>query len=196
MKEYIAKCVSELDWSKVEAQPITECAWSPNKAPAASVKAVFLDGKALVFRVESYAPPTRAENTEPDSPVYQDSCLECFFSFDGKNYVNLEGNSKGALLCATGSGRHGRQALRTMGIVLPELTAQVWEKGWCAQFTVPVETVCALWGRSVAKGDRFFANFYSCGDKTPSPHYASWNPVNTESPDFHRPEYFGIMRIE
>ncbi|MBO7233161.1 MAG: hypothetical protein J6V16_08435, partial [Bacteroidales bacterium] len=25
------------------------------------------------------------------------------------------------------------------------------------------------------------------------PHYLSWQPINTEKPDFHRPEFFGTL---
>ena len=34
------------------------------------------------------------------------------------------------------------------------------------------------------------ANFYKCGDLTKHEHYISWNSVECEEPDFHRPEYF------
>ena len=37
------------------------------------------------------------------------------------------------------------------------------------------------------------ANFYKCGDKTSIPHYVSWNKIETENPDFHRPEFFGEL---
>ena len=37
------------------------------------------------------------------------------------------------------------------------------------------------------------ANFYKCGDETSHPHYLSWNPVGTPSPDFHCPEFFGEL---
>jgi len=195
MREYKLPCLDSVDWSKAQAQSIDECRWSPNKAPAATVQALFLEGKALIFRLESFAAPSRAVNYEPDSPVWQDSCLECFISFDGKNYVNLEANSNGALLACCGSGRHGRARLKDAGIVRPEVEAKVSESGWTATFTVPLDTVKAVWGVDVKRGGKFAANFYSCGDETPSPHYASWNPVETEKPDFHRPEYFGSLEI-
>ena len=38
-------------------------------------------------------------------------------------------------------------------------------------------------------------NFYKCGDKTAHPHFVSWNPVGTPSPDFHRPEFFGELLL-
>ena len=40
------------------------------------------------------------------------------------------------------------------------------------------------------------ANFYKCGDDTTKPHYLSWNPVKTENPDFHRPEFFGTLNFK
>ena len=38
-------------------------------------------------------------------------------------------------------------------------------------------------------------NFYKCADKSDHPHFVSWNPIDTAAPDFHRPEFFGIMEL-
>ena len=38
-------------------------------------------------------------------------------------------------------------------------------------------------------------NAYKCGDCLPVPHFVSWSPIHTESPDFHRLEFFGEMRF-
>ena len=70
------------------------------------------------------------------------------------------------------------------------------EEGWELVLSIPLELVEKLWGVKANSGTWFRANFYSCGDETPLPHYASWNPVETESPDFHRPEFFGNVIIE
>ena len=43
--------------------------------------------------------------------------------------------------------------------------------------------------------DSLRANFYKCADASSLPHYLSWNPIQTEHPDFHRPEFFGRMMI-
>lgn len=195
MKTYTLPCLEAIDWSKCEVQSIDQCIWSPNAAPAATVQGLYLQGKALVFRLVSAAAPARAENTEPDSAVWEDSCLECFFSFDGLNYVNLESNANGALRASFGPGRHGRKFLKDMDIAMPSTKATVTDRGWEMMFSIPLETVEALFGCLPKSGDSFSANFYSCGDKTPAPHYAAWNKVETESPDFHRPEYFGKVII-
>ena len=190
MKEYLIR-----DTLGEEA-PLEECAWSPNPAPAAYFSAAYDETRGLLFRLRSLAAPTRTVNTAPDSAVWEDSCLECFFSFDGKNYVNLEANANGALRASFGPDRHDRRFLRELGVPLPTVEAQVTADAWALCFTVPRETVAALFGLTPDHGSRFTANFYSCGDETPAPHYAAWSPVETPQPDFHRPEYFGTLLIE
>ena len=176
--------------------PLSTCIWSPNPAPATFFSVAFEAEKELRFRLHSLAAPARALNTEPDSAVWEDSCLECFFSFDGKNYINLEANAKGALRASIGPDRHNRRFLREMGVPMPQAKADVCEEEWEILFTVPTETIQALFGVRPGKGCCFYANFYSCGDETPAPHYAAWNPVKTETPDFHRPEFFGKIILE
>lgn len=196
MNEYKVTQAAAINWAEHEAAELTQCLWSPNVAPKVTAQAMILEGKALLFRLESREKPTRCVNTEPDTPVCQDSCLESFFSFDGMNYVNLECNSNGALYAAFGKERHGRRFLREMeGLRLPTAEARATEEGWEAVFTVPFETIKMLWGNEALSKGEFYANFYSCGDLTPLPHYNAWNRVETEKPDFHRPEYFGKLVI-
>ena len=195
MNCYTLPCLETIDWALTEAQAISQCAWSPNAAPAATVQGLYLKDSALVFRLVSHALPSRAVNTEPDSSVWEDSCLECFFSFDGSNYVNLESNANSALRASFGSGRHGRTFLKDMDIVMPTAQAKKLENTWEMTFTISLDTIESLWGRRPQSGNSFTANFYSCGDKTPAPHFAAWNAVETETPDFHRPEFFGKIII-
>jgi hypothetical protein len=42
---------------------------------------------------------------------------------------------------------------------------------------------------------KLLGNFYKCADATDQPHYVSWNPIKTEKPDFHRPEFFGEIYL-
>lgn len=195
MKTYTLPCVESIDWTKAEAQSIEQCTWSPNVAPSATVQGFYLKNKGFVFRLYSSAAPSRKVNTEPDSAVWEDSCLECFFSFDGMNYVNLEVNANSALRASFGTGRHGRKFLKDMDIAMPAVQAFELDKGWELVLNIPLELIEALWGSCPKSGDQFSANFYSCGDATPLPHYAAWNKVETESPDFHRPEFFGKIII-
>ncbi|MFA5695554.1 MAG: carbohydrate-binding family 9-like protein, partial [Proteiniphilum sp.] len=40
------------------------------------------------------------------------------------------------------------------------------------------------------------ANFYKCGDETAEPHYISWSPIDLPAPDFHAPQFFGLLEME
>jgi hypothetical protein len=40
------------------------------------------------------------------------------------------------------------------------------------------------------------ANFYKIAIATSAPHYLSWNPINSEEPDFHRAVDFGRLILE
>ena len=180
------------DWQRTEKQKLSPCRWSPNPPPRVTVQALWRDD-ALLFRICSDAPPSRAVNIAPDSPVWEDSCLECFLSADRQHYLNLEGNANGAVLAAFGPDRHARRRLADMGVLRPQLLAAVCGTGWEAVYTVPAETLQELFGVRPAVGLQLWANFYVCGDKTPLPCYGAWNDVETETPDFHRPEFFGRL---
>lgn len=178
------------DWASVPAVPLLPCRWSPHPPPAAEARAVWTE-EALLARLESFAAPTRAVNTEPDSPVWEDSCLEFFFSADGRTYINLEANSNGALRASIGPDRHARRLLRERGAPLPRVETAVSAAGWTLTLAIPA----ALLGVPLRRGLRLYGNFYSCGDRTPAPHYAAWSPVETPGPDFHRPEFFGELLL-
>lgn len=182
------------DWAAIPAVPLLPCRWSPHPAPAAEGKAAWTE-EALFVRLESFIAPARAVNTAPDSAVWEDSCLEFFFSADGRAYINLEANANAALRASIGPDRHTRRFLRELDVPLPRAEAETSAEGWALTFTIPAALMEALFGVSPRRGLRLRGNFYSCGDKTPAPHYAAWNPVETETPDFHRPEFFGELEL-
>ena len=174
------------NWGEIAPVFLTECVWSPNSAPDVSVQCARTDDGLLLVRLHSYSPPSRAVNTTDDSPVYQDNCLEFFFDAGGGNYINLEANSASALLAFIGPDRFSRTPLSKTRLERPTVKSMVFENGWEAVFTVPASLVAP---------NEMRANFYSCGDKTEAPYYSSWNKVETERPDFHRPEFFGMLKF-
>ena len=144
---------------------------------------------------------------EDGSPVYRDSCVEFFIAPDGSDhYYNFEFNCLGTALVQVGKDRNKRELLK------PELTERIqrfpslgraplkrYHQGlveeaepWSLMLIIPGDLLIYDCLESF-KGARFRANFYKCGDDHESPHYLSWNPISTESPDFHRPECFGEL---
>jgi hypothetical protein len=44
-------------------------------------------------------------------------------------------------------------------------------------------------------GGSWRANFYKCADDSSHPHWITWSPIERQQPDFHRPEYFGVLEF-
>ncbi len=146
----------------------------------------------------------KAEKTKSNDPVYEDSCVEFFVSPDDTGiYYNLEFNGLGTCLMGTGKDRYARTKGDT------EVIKKIKRITSVGKDPVPERTGKFSWTITIAfpfevffhheindlKGKIFSANFYKCGDKLSVPHYLSWNPVGTEKPDFHRPEYFGLLKF-
>lgn len=147
----------------------------------------------------------RAKYGEDGGAVYKDSCVE-FFSVPGGDciYYNIECNCIGTILMEAGCDRHGRE-------VAPlEVTKQI--KRWSSLGNEPFEErvgECSWELALIIPYSVFFkhhiqtldnqlvkANFYKCGDELETPHYVTWNPIKTEQPDYHRPEFFGETYFE
>lgn len=146
----------------------------------------------------------KAEKTETNQMVCEDSCVEFFVSpAEDGIYYNIEFNAIGTCLLGTGTGRHdSRRApaevisgIRRSGSVgggpRPEIKGPF---SWNLTAAIPFETFFHHRIDS-PEGKVFRANFYKCGDMLTVPHYVTWNPVGTEKPDYHRPEYFGMLKF-
>ena len=141
----------------------------------------------------------RAQNTEDNGTQWEDSCVEMFVENpDGSEYYNFEVNPLGKVLAAKGAGRENRvkrpaeemaQILRTARYEgAQDFQGGIWD--WRVTLIVPFELLGVDPENLPAK---LRANFYKCGDKTAHPHFLSWSPIGTASPDFHRPEFFGEL---
>ena len=140
--------------------------------------------------------------------VYKDSCVELFISpEDCDHYYNFEFNCLGTALVQVGKDRHERDVLgqaHTDKILrIPSLGRDPLHRycqgaaeaeSWSLMVVIPSGVLIRDQLDSF-KGLRCRGNFYKCGDDQEIPHYVSWNPILSDSPDFHRPECFGDMRF-
>lgn len=199
-----------IDWDRIPAAPIITYKWSDNDyAPIAKAQMVLLPHDGFVLRMSCLEKDPRAEWEHYNDPVYEDSCLEFFAAWaygcheEGQpidtRYMNLEMNARGAHLACLGSSREGRLPIRIFSReAYPEVTAETTPDGWSVTACIPTGFLCAMYGlpsSTFKSGYRFRGNFYKCGDKTEQPHYGMWNNIESEEPDFHRPEYFGELVI-
>ncbi len=147
-----------------------------------------------------------ADRTEVNGSVSRDSCVEFFFDPLGDgSYYNFEFNCIGTPHLAYGPDRHTREFVNPKKIErLIEIKSSLGsrpfkEKGgghqWEMTIVLPAEILTSHKDIKL-KGLTSRSNFYKCGDDTSQKHYLSWNPVGTERPDFHRPEFFGTLIFE
>ena len=145
----------------------------------------------------------RAVNSENNSPVSQDSCVEFFVSPTCDNhYWNFELNCIGAINASHRSVRNNPTRLTTeeLNRVLRYCSCGSRPfnevKGlfsWNVLIAVPLDLIGVKYE---GKAIEMRGNFYKCASATSQPHYLSWNPIDTEKPDFHRTDFFGKIVLE
>lgn len=162
--------------------------------------AVAHDGLRLFIRFDVEEKNVKAVTTKSNGPVWEDSCAEFFVRVPGSAfYYNFETNCIGAGLAAKRTSRSDcvhfgedkmSQIVRRSS--LPFSPVDAGPGKWSLELEIPFALFC----ESEAVPQVLEANFYKCGDKTAEPHFLSWSPIDTPSPDFHRPEFFGRLILE
>lgn len=216
MKELKVKKISEnitdaaavpalLDKENVAFQPIDIVNWEayPYK-PVVKFRIAHTDNSILLqYKVKEAS--VRAKYGNDNGSVWTDSCVE-FFLIPGNDntYYNFECNCIGTVLLGAGSGRNdrehaGQEVMETIkrwaSLGREPFEERIGETEWEVALIIPYTAffknqVNSLDGRDIR------ANFYKCGDELQTPHFLSWNPIGVENPNFHLPEYFGILRFE
>lgn len=147
----------------------------------------------------------RAVHGESNQGVYQDSCVEFFVKPISEGpYLNFEFNAIGTCLMQKGLDRDSRKFIEPEHIATIRRSSSLGHKtfeektgkqSWNLVLAIPFILIFGEMEPELS-GKIIRANFYKCGDKLTKPHYLSWNPIGTEHPDFHRPEFFGVMEFE
>lgn len=149
-------------------------------------------------------PQVRAVNTQFNSSVWEDSCVEFFIALEGdENYYNFEFNAIGAVLGGYGPDRIKREWISPEILAHIQVEPSLGRKpiknlegniSWELDIVLPIKSLNHNQIHDIS-GQKARANFYKCGDKLKKPHFLSWKPVHTEKPDFHRPEFFGDLEF-
>jgi hypothetical protein len=156
---------------------------------------------ALFLKFSVIEKNIRALYLKDQDPVWEDSCVEFFCKkANSDTYMNFEFNCIGTCVATTRKGRDRdvipfseeqmRKIDRCSSLEREPFERLEGETKWGITVKIPFE-ILGLTHDSLP--DFLLGNFYKCGNETPSPHYVSWNPIPTKSPDFHCPEYFGKL---
>ena len=133
------------------------------------------------FFVEEPLDCFRSEVMEDGGNSWEDSCVEIFIEnpSDHSEYYNFETTSRGFILAAHGPDRENRTPLSSARLAQIERSKQL----------ASVIGDFISWNEGV----QLRGNLYKCADKAKTPHYLSAFPIETEKPDFHRPEFFNFL---
>jgi hypothetical protein len=181
----------------------------PEHFPDTRVK-IAHNGKKIFLMFKVVDRYVRAVAQHHQSNVWEDSCVEFFFiPHDdlSEGYFNLEINCGGTLLFhfQTGPGEdqivippHEYNRIKITHslpcMVESEIEAPVT---WMVACSIPIDILTAYCRvKMPAPGVQWRANFYKCADKTSHPHWLTWSPVIFSKPNFHLPQYFGILKFE
>lgn len=160
------------------------------------------DGQNIYINWQVNEKEIKAVCEKDGGNVWEDSCVEFFVSFKEVVYYNIECNCIGKILVCTGTEKNNRIP------VASKETDSI--KRWSSMGYVPVEAKSGKWELSLILPKGLFhldhietfdsltakGNFYKCGDNLETPHFLSWNPIESEVPNFHLPEYFGNLKFE
>ncbi|MBF0259037.1 MAG: carbohydrate-binding family 9-like protein [Desulfamplus sp.] len=181
----------------------------PDHFPKTQVKIAYDDTAIhLMFRVEDRY--VRAVAAEHQDNVWEDSCVEFFFTPDSNisvGYFNLEMNCGGTMLFHFHPGAGEERIVIPKSecnqvicnhslpqIVEPEIDEPVT---WTVVYSIPIALLrkyCRV--TTPASGVEWRANFYKCADKSSHPQWLTWSPVNFPKPNFNMPQYFGILTFQ
>jgi hypothetical protein len=146
----------------------------------------------------------RAIYSKDQEPVNEDSCVEFFCKVPGNDkYMNFEFNCIGTCKASKRIARNvdvtpfSKEEL-SMIKRYPSLGRRAFnEMEGMFEWEVTVKIPLRIMGIDPDNlPQNITGNFYKCADGTDSKHYVTWNPVKTDIPDFHRPEFFGELIFE
>jgi hypothetical protein len=143
----------------------------------------------------------RAIYSKDQESVNEDSCVEFFCKVPGNDkYMNFEFNCIGTCKASKRVARNvdvtpfSKEEL-SMIKRYPSLGRRAFnEMEGMFEWELTVKIPLRIMGIDPANlPEKIDGNFYKCADGTDSKHYVTWNPVKTDIPDFHRPEFFGEL---
>ncbi len=184
--------LDQINWSDFPYKPEVKCK-------------IAHAGSHLLLKFLVQEKNIRGVEVNANGPVHKDSCVEFFISPQGDgNYYNFEFNCIGTPHVGYGEGRHNRQHLpvevvKTIAVRSTLGTEPIEHKqgdfSWELFVSIPVN--CFIYD-DLENFDKLeaYGNFYKCGDELAEPHFVTWSPVETETPDYHQYEYFGKLKFE
>lgn len=195
MNEYRIKKTENVpvNWEDIEGVGVITVPWKEHPLVINTLAKLTYNDEKIFVRLETEETDIRAMQTEDNSQVCEDSCMEFFFrpNISDKRYFNFEINPLGTLHLGIGKDRYDRKKI-SFDRSMFKIKTYVLNTGWVAEFEIPFDFINKFTGFT----ETCYGNFYKCGELTDHEHYCVWNLVETEKPDYHQFRYFGRFIFE
>jgi Domain of unknown function (DUF1083). len=193
------------EWKRIKSIEIANYMGEmPRFLPGTEVKMMYNDESLfIIFRVrDKYV---RSIIREFNGPVYEDSCVEFFFSPDKNHpeeYFDLEVNCGGTPLIfyVPSTKEFTVEDIEKISIahsmpatVDPEIKELVT---WTIECKIPFTVLEKFSNITRPKaGVCWRGNFFKTASKSSNPHYLTWAIVESSKPNFHLPRFFGELKF-
>ena len=183
--------ISSPEWEKAEEGIIAANRWKEyHEAPKTTFK-LLQDDDGITVKMHTEEKNLRAVCETENGDVCLDSCMEFFLKPDhwDTRFLNFELNPKGVLHLGIGPDRYDRTFIEERVF---DIVSVANDGDWTLKVHVPFEFLRKHF-KNVGK--IWKGNFYKCGDMTDHVHFGAWSEIEVSEPDFHVPDFFGIIEL-
>ncbi|MFP6763121.1 MAG: carbohydrate-binding family 9-like protein, partial [Planctomycetaceae bacterium] len=183
--------LDETAWKNASVFENFRFAWWKQGQREQTVARMVWDDRFLYVSYECADAHISATQTERDSPVYEDDCVELFAApnpLRPNDYFNIEMNVNRSILDQhhpRGPGNSQTQNWNAVGIQIATTVDGTLnqdtdiDRGWVLEVAIPFSNFAAVTGTPQPRdGDIWHLNLNRLGGKT-NPQYSQWSPGNT-----------------
>lgn len=189
-------------WQGVNELIIENYLWMKNDYHPKVIVKVCYSNEFIFLKFVVYEQKVTARYIKVGDPVFKDSCVEIFinlFPEETQEYFNIELNAIGTIKMGYGIKRN-RSYLKASDLIDLKVITTIKKPvigfhrsdSWELYCKIPFKLL-EKYSHRRFEGKNAIGNFYKCGDETEYKHYGMWNFVDSPTPDFHLPEYFGNL---
>lgn len=196
-------------WQNIESLIISNNNnWKSCWKPHTEVKSCYDDKNLyLIFYVKDQF--VKCETNKHNGPVWEDSCVEFFFSpgsADSRTYFNIEINCCGfAYMAFQRDPKIDYDLFSIEDIEASKINYSLKRsvvneikspQEWVIEYKLPFDILNKYFRfQYPEKGAIWRGNFFKCAENNSQPHWLSWTNINNPIPDFHLPQYMGKLKF-
>lgn len=194
---------SKEDLSRCPVFAVNHFLWACRRRPESFGRMGYLAGQGLYVQMTCMESAPKRDCKNHRDLVCKDSAMEVFLAFPDKKlrqtappeatslYFNFEINANGAMYAKYGYGRRDRQFITGEDYDMTGAKAVIEPDRWSVELLIPQRMLKRVGGiADLTAGSVFFCNFYKISEDPAIEHYAAFNPIQSETPNFHLPQYF------